>query len=124
MCPSATKVKINGLCKTRWVERHNTFTTILQLYPYLIKTWEEICYPTNDDSEIYPDGNNWKWDSESSTANGLTHTFAGFEHIVVFMLSKELLEPLDQLLNAYKAGCKRFTLASKRLVKLHSIIDN
>lgn len=43
--PSATRHKINGLCKTRWVERHNTFTTILELYPYLVKTWDQICYP-------------------------------------------------------------------------------
>ena len=34
-CPDAKKIKINGLCKTRWVEWHNSFTTILELYPYL-----------------------------------------------------------------------------------------
>lgn len=56
LCPSARKTKINGLCKTRWVERHNTFTTILVLYPYLVKTWEQICLPADDDSEIYPNG--------------------------------------------------------------------
>ena len=72
-CPFACKNKINGLCKTRLVERHNTFTTILELFPYLVKTWEQICYPYDDDN-IYPDGNNWKWDSESrNSANGLKH---------------------------------------------------
>ena len=116
MCPSATKVKINGLCKTRWVERHNTFTTILQLYPYLIKTWEEICYPTNDDSEIYPDGNNWKWDSESrSNANGLRHTFAGFEHIVVFMLSKELLEPFRPIAECLQSRLQEVYFGFKKV---------
>ena len=83
------------MCKTRWVERHNTFTAILELYPYLVKTWNQICYPCHDDSKIYPDGNNWKWDSESrNSENGLKHTLTNFEHIVVFMLSKELLEPI------------------------------
>lgn len=32
LCPSASKSKIKGLCKTRWVERHNTFMTILELF--------------------------------------------------------------------------------------------
>ena len=29
VCPVTKKVKVNGLCKTKWVERHNTFSTIL-----------------------------------------------------------------------------------------------
>ena len=63
-CPEMRKKKINGLCKTRWVERHNTFTTILELYTYLVKAWDEICVPSGDE-ELYPNGNNWNWDSES-----------------------------------------------------------
>ena len=40
----------------------------------MVKTWEQICLPADNDSEIYPNGNNWNWDSESrSTANGLKH---------------------------------------------------
>ena len=126
LCPSASKNKINGLCKTRWVERHNTFTTILELYPYLVKTWDQICYPGDDDREIYPDGNNWKWDSESrNSANWLKHTFTSFEHIVVFMLLKELLEPIRpaHLLNVCKGDYKKYALASKRSMKSHSITN-
>ena len=94
LCPSASRTKISGLRKTRWVERHNTFTTILELYPYIVKTWDQICFPSDDD-EIYPEGNSWKWDSETrSYANVLRHTFTSFEHIVVFFLAKELLEPI------------------------------
>lgn len=40
LAPESKKKKINGLCKTRWVERHNTFSTILELYPYLVKNME------------------------------------------------------------------------------------
>lgn len=93
-CPAAKKTKIKGLCKTRWVERHATFDTILELYPYLVKTWDEVCCPSTCE-QLYPDGNTWKWDSDSrSAANGLRHTFCGFEHIVAFMVSKQLLEPI------------------------------
>ena len=89
-CPTASRKKISGLCKTRWVERHNTFSTILELYPFLVKTWNEICYPTSETNS-----RDWKWDSESRTmANGLSHTFASFEHIVTFIIAKEVLEPI------------------------------
>ena len=39
--------------------------------------------------------NDWNWDSESSTlANGLVNIFFSFQHTIVFMLAKELLEPI------------------------------
>ena len=34
----------------------DTFTSILELYIHLVKTWEWICLPANDDSKIY---SNW-----------------------------------------------------------------
>ena len=67
------------------------FTTIFELYPYLVKTWKQICLPADHDSEFYPNGNNWNWDSKSrSTTNGLKHILTSFEHVVAFLLPKEL----------------------------------
>ena len=64
------------------------------MYPYLVQTWNEICHPS-DEEQLYPEGNHWNLDSESrSYANGLRHTFCKFEHIVVFLIAKELLEPI------------------------------
>ena len=71
--PSSKKVKIHGLCKTRWVERHHTFSTILELYPYLVRAWDEIYNPTIEDEEV----RDWKWDADSrSSANGLRHVLS------------------------------------------------
>ena len=84
-CPASKRTKINGLCKTRWVERHATFDTILELY-----------HPSKC-QQLYPDGNNWNWDPETrAAATGLSHTFGSFEHnvIVVCMLAKQLLGPI------------------------------
>ena len=39
----------------RWVERHNIYSTILELYPFLVKTWNEFCYPTSETNS-----RNWK----------------------------------------------------------------
>ena len=98
----------------RWVERHNTFTTILELYPYIVKTWDQICYPSDD--EIYPEVNSWKWDSESrSSANELRHIFTNFDHIVVGFLAKELLEPIRPIAK-YLQGNDSSTLGFKRSV--------
>ena len=85
--PDSKKKKINGLLKTRWVERHDTFSTILELYPFLVETWNEICTPTSSS----------EFAGTRSVANGLRHTFSSFEHIVVFILSKELLKPMKPL---------------------------
>ena len=53
LCPESKRSKINGFCKTRWVERHNTYSSIFELYPYLVRTWNEICHPS-DDSRLSP----------------------------------------------------------------------
>ena len=117
-CPTSKKTKINGLCKTRWIERHNTFTTILELYPYLIKTWDQMCYPS-DDEELYPDGNNWNWDSESrSTANGLRYTFSSFEHLIVFLLSKELLEPIRPIAECLQGRLQEVYFGFKKIIEV------
>ena len=114
-CPATKKTKINGLCKTRWVERHTTFDTILELYTYLIETWDEICYPSNCD-KLYPDGSNWKWDSGTRTAaNGLRYKFVGFEHIVVFMLVKQLLEPLRPIAECLQARLQELYFGFKKV---------
>ncbi|XP_062501846.1 uncharacterized protein LOC134178950 [Corticium candelabrum] len=114
-CPATKKTKINGLCKTRWVERHTNFDTILELYTYLIETWDEICYPSNCD-KLYPDGSNWKWDSETRTAaNGLRYTFVGFEHIVVFMLVRQRLEPIRPIAECLQARLQELYFGFKKV---------
>ena len=118
LCPSGSRTKINGLYKTRWVERHNTFTTILELYPYLVKTWEHMCYPCENDS-IYTKGNNWNWDSESrSSANGLRHTFTSFEHVVSFFLAKELLEPIRPIAECLQGRLQEVYFGFKMITEI------
>ena len=44
---------------------------------------------------LYDEINDWNWDSESRTlANGLLNIFVSFQHTIVFMLAKELLQPI------------------------------
>jgi len=118
LCLSARRAKINGLCKTRWVERHDTFSTILELYSFLVKTWEQICLPTEEDNEIYPNGNDWNWDSESwGTANSLNHIFTSFENVVAFLLSKVLLEPIRLIAECLQGRLPEVYLVSKNVMR-------
>ena len=72
----------------------DSISSIFELYPYLVRTWNEICHPSDDES-LYGEINDWNWDFESSTlANGLLNIFVSFQHTIVFMLAKELLEPI------------------------------
>ena len=106
-----------------------TFDTILELYPYLMETWNQICHPSFCE-QLYPDGNNWKWDSETHcNATGLSHTFGGFEHIVVFMLAKQLLEPIRPIAECLQGrlqelyfGFKKITNKLERIL-MQSIIE-
>ena len=102
--------------KVGWKTRHIHSYTRALIYLYLVKIWDQICYPYHDDSEIYPDGNNWKWDSESrNSANGLKHTFTNFEHVVVFMLSKELLEPVRPLAECLQGRLQEVYFGFKKI---------
>ena len=109
LCPSGSRTRVVQNKVGR-----EAFTTILELYPYLVKTWEHMCYPCENDS-IYTNGNNWNWDSESrSSANGLRHTFTSFEHVVSFCLAKELLEPIRPIAECLQEDCRKCTLVSRR----------
>ena len=94
LCPESKRSKINGLCKIRWVEYFRVYSSIFELHPYLVRIWNEICHPSDDES-LYNEINDSNWDSESRTlANGLLNIFVSFQHTTVSMLAKELLEPI------------------------------
>ena len=94
------KCKLKNLCKTRWVARYDTFETLFSLYRYIVITLNKICLLSDDDG-FYDEEKNWSWDSNTlSLANGFRHTFVNFGHIVSFVVSKELLEPMRSLVSS------------------------
>ena len=59
------KDKIQGLCRTRWVERHTCFETFYELYVHVCCTFEAIMNPA-----AFPDkglDDCWNWDSETKS---------------------------------------------------------
>lgn len=94
---ATTKKKhLSGLCKTRWVERHNCFETFLELYNCL----KGICLPhlhpelalvTPSD----PESEKWDWDKDTKiTAQGLHAMIRRPEFIMAFVEVKNCLHLL------------------------------
>ena len=81
--------------------------------------------PADFDSEIYPNGNSWNWDSKSqSTANGLKHIFTCFEHVVAFLLSKELLEPIKPIAECLQGQLQEVHFGFKKLMMSRNVTNN
>lgn len=74
-----------------------------------------MCHPSKC-QQLYPDGNNWNWDSETrAAATGLSHTFGSFEHIVVFMLTKQLLEPIHPIAECLQGRLQELYFGFKKI---------
>ena len=48
--PESANTKLQGLCKTRWTERHTCFDVFLEIYKALVTFLDNILYPLD-----YPD---------------------------------------------------------------------
>ena len=93
---TSLKQKLQGLCKTRWVERHTCYETLYELYEVVCSCLEAIVTPSQFE-DIY-EGGTWSWDRESRIkAQGLSHTLRSFEFIVAFLTAKNTLETVKGL---------------------------
>jgi hypothetical protein len=93
-CPNNRHEKLQGLCKTRWVERHTCLETFLELYEYVVGVLDAMNQPTlypevNSDGKV----NNWQWDRETQTkAQGLVTSLKQFTNIAAFIILKNTLD--------------------------------
>ncbi|XP_063586880.1 uncharacterized protein LOC134764230 [Penaeus indicus] len=119
-CPKSKVLRLQGLCKTRWTQRHTTYDTLFALYPYLLRVLDEICMPSGN-TYSQTSSTDWNWDKDTEVkANGLRHTLLSFEHLSAFFLAKELLEPLSPLASSLQGEHMEVYLAFK---KVDSVID-
>ena len=65
--PNETKKKLKDLCKTRWVQRIDSYTVFYDLYRYIIQIMESISMCGSEYGQ-------WSWDTETMTkARGFLH---------------------------------------------------
>ncbi len=85
---SSNITKLKDLCKTRWIQRIDSYSTFFQLYPFVVQTMEAIVTRNSEYGE-------WLWDSETITkANGFLRQMATFEFIVSSSVTMRLLSSL------------------------------
>lgn len=52
-CPESKKQKLVGMCKTRWVERHDSVIVLVELFPAVIAALEEISFWKDKDASTH-----------------------------------------------------------------------
>lgn len=89
LAPESKKTRLLGLCKTRWVERHDCFNTLYLIFPFVTLTLKAIF--TSED--IFEDNSDdWCWDAETKIkAQGLYSTFTSFGTICSFVICLNVL---------------------------------
>ena len=60
--PDVTQVKVKGLCRTRWVERHETYDNFMELIPAVVMTTDVIVHPHIYEFQSIDD---WSWDKDT-----------------------------------------------------------
>ena len=82
--PEAKAKKLKDACRTRWVERIDSYSVFLDLLPAVHRTLLAMVNPNE-----FPDlGTNWAWDGETITkANGFLHQL----HSSSFLISVKVL---------------------------------
>ncbi len=85
------KTKLKDLCRTRWVQRIDSYTVFYDLYSSTIKTMEHI-------STCSSDYGNWSWDTDTLTkARGFLYQLNSFAFLVAFNITMRILTSLHSL---------------------------
>ena len=79
--PAEKRTKLKDLCRTRWVQRIDSYTVFYDLYLSILKTMEHI----STCSSVFGD---WSWDTDTLTkARGFLHQLNSFEFLVLFNIT-------------------------------------
>ena len=107
--------KLKGLCKTRWVERHDCLEILVSLYTHVVTCLHSIVTPSlyplltealdpaDDDGSCAGDEGDdsyedWSWDRETlAKAEGLRCSLTNGTHITALVVLKNGLQPVKAL---------------------------
>lgn len=86
LMPESKGKKVKGLCRTRWVERHEALDTVIHLHEHIVSTLHAMLDPASEDEE------GWSWDKETKAkANGLRSSLCNFEYIIALVVLRNVL---------------------------------
>ena len=92
--PNAKAQKLKDACRTRWIQRIDSYIVFLELLPALHTTLQAMVFPRQ-----YEDlGDNWSWDSDTVTkANGFLFQLLSPSFLISFKILLEILQALKSL---------------------------
>ena len=94
MNPSPKAKKLKDACRTRWVERIDSYIVFLELIPSVHMTLQAISSPGECESL----GIDWNWDGETiSKANGFLYQLESSSFLISFKILLEVLSSLRAL---------------------------
>ena len=87
-------MKLKDSCRTRWVERIDSYSVFLELLPALLK-----CLQAMVNHSAHPDlGTDWSWDGETLTkANGFLFQLGSFTFLVSFHILIQFFQILREV---------------------------
>ena len=86
--------KLKDACRTRWVQRIDSYAVFEELLPAVHTTLQAMVYPTNFE-ELR---NDWKWDGETITkANGYLYQLEASSFLICFKILLKILSYLREI---------------------------
>ena len=125
-CDSTPKAKkLKDACRTRWVERINSYTVFLELLPAFHLCFEAIVHP-----QLHQQlGTDWSWDGETITrANGFLFQLQSSQFLTSFQILLQVLQILREVTIKLQSKAtdvvSAYKLVSKVVPTLKSIRSN
>jgi len=96
--PENKIAKLKGLCRTRWVERHDCLESLVSLYKYIATCLHSMVSPHLYSLSEEPENNDWNWDRETLIkAEGLRCSLANGTNIAALVILKNGLQSVKSL---------------------------
>lgn len=110
--------KLKDVCRTRWVERTDSYTVFLDLHEAVHTTLDAMVRPSFYTANL---GTGWSWDGETVTkANGFLFQLQSSTFLVAFHILLQVMQVLKQLTLKFQMQAIDVVYAYK---EVHSVLS-
>ena len=94
LCPAEKSKKLKDACRTRWIQRIDSYAVFLELLPAVVIALCAMVFPSQFENLCC----DWDWDGETITkASGFLHHTESASYLVAFKILLEVLANLRGL---------------------------
>lgn len=94
VCQLEKKSKLKDACRTRWIQRIDSYAVFMELLPAVNRTLHEMVNP----GEVDDDQTEWNWDGETVIkASGFLHHLESSTFLIAFKILLEILSSIRGL---------------------------